>query len=115
MAVRWRVYYDNGETASGLDPADVGSVGVVAIVQPDPDHGRMVVARWDYYCYHSDDEQWYGHDQFGLWDCLTRPGYNRILFGRTIPTEQFRKIIACAESDPDFPTRSAMTYREAAV
>lgn len=111
--ISWRVYYDDGSTFDG-PPEDTPTTGVIAIVQPDPDHGRMVLSRWDYYDFH-DNGQWWGHDIFGLFDCLTRPGWKRVLFGRTIETARFRQIVARAEADPDFATRSARYPTEAVI
>lgn len=112
----YRVYYDNGTTFDD-DPAQAPGVGVLAIVQPDPDHGRIVLSRWDFYCWHPGGQhgQWFGHDQFGLFDCLTQPGWRRVIFGRTVSTARFRAIHQAAEDDPDFPARSAVTPRERAV
>lgn len=112
--VSWRVYYDDGATFDAA-PEVAPAVGVICVVQPDPDHGRMVLSKWDYYCWHPDTGQWWGHDIFGLFDCLVRPGWKRVLFGRTVPTGVFRAVVARAECDADFPRRSAATPRELAV
>ena len=110
--VDWRIYYDDGSTFDGA-PESAPALGVLAVVQPDPDHGRVVLSRWDYYCFHGGE--WYGHDSFGLFDCLTRPGWKRVLFGRTVPSAWFREVLKRAETDLDFPPRSAVTPREKAA
>lgn len=114
MSPPFRVYYDNGATFTG-PPQETPALGVIAVVQPDPDHGRMLLARWDYYCWHPDPGQWWGHDLFGLWDYLIQPGWRRVLFGRNVTQEVFHQILRRAEADPDFPVRSATSKREAAV
>ena len=100
----FRVYYSDGSTFDG-DPESAPGLGVVVIVQDDPDVGRMVMARWDFYCWHQG--QWWGHDLTGLMDCLALPGFNRVLIGRTVSQERWQAINAAALADPDFAPKSA--------
>ena len=100
----FRVFYDDGTTFDGA-PESAPGHGVVVIVQDDPDVGRMVMARWDYFCWHSD--QWWGHDLTGLMDCLALPGFNRVLVGRTVSQQAWQAINALALADPDFAPKSA--------
>lgn len=112
--VRWRIYYGSGETFSSLDGAAAEAPGldVQAIVQRDPDPhgtGRHVIhgggqrpnrVPIDYYWF--DNGMWAGGDLFGLWDYLQRPGWKRVLFGRSIPDLDYQKLLMRASDDPDF-------------
>lgn len=102
----WRIYYADGTTFSSDDgtPEDAPGLGVVVIPQSDPDVGRMMMARWDHYCWHGD--QWWGHDIVGLIDCLALPGLNRVIHGRTVSQEDYRAIYQRALDDPDFVPKS---------
>lgn len=112
----WRVYYSDGSTYSDADGPiqDAPALGVQAIVQRDPNPhgtGRFVVhgggqrpnrVPIDYYCWDDSQGIWAGTDLFGLWDYLQRPGWKRVLFGRTIADETYQRIIMAAGDDPDF-------------
>lgn len=104
-ATRWRIYYDDGSTFAGA-PEEAPGRGVIVIVQADAELGRILLCRWDFYCWHPDSGQWWGHDVFGLWDCLADPGWRRVVFGRTITTERFRELLDAADRDPRFAPRS---------
>lgn len=93
----WRIYYGDGSTYDG-DPYFAPALDVQVIVENDP---RILVHGWHHYWYEKD--QWYGGDLFGLWDYLTRPGPKKVIFGRTIETEDFRQLLESADNDPDFP------------
>lgn len=100
----YRIYYGDGSTYDG-DPESAPGLGVVVVAQDDPDVGRMLMCRWDFYCWHG--EQWWGHDLVGLVDCLATPGWNRVLIGRTVSQDDWRRIYEAAESDPTFGPRTA--------
>ena len=109
---KWRIYYTDDTTFSELDgnPKDAPGLGVVCIVQLDPDTGRSIVSRNDWYCYRLDSGTWWGHDLFGLLDQLTndRPGHvHAVKAGRTVSSPDFQRIYALADTDTDFPRRSA--------
>jgi len=103
----WRIYYDGGGTFSNEDgpPDRAPGWGAVVIPQADPDVGRMMMSRWDHYCWH--EGQWWGHDLVGLMDCLARPGPSVVVHGRTVPQAAWRAIYNTALTDPDLPTKSA--------
>jgi len=107
MQVGWRIYYGDGSTFCDADgrPEDAPGWGVVVIPQADPDVGRMMMSRWDHYCWH--DGQWWGHDLVGLMDCLAGAGPSVVVHGRTVSQEQWRAIYAAALADPDLPPKSA--------
>jgi hypothetical protein len=115
--MRWRVYYGDGSTFSDEDGTIemTPALNVQAIVQSDPDPhgtGRHVIhgggqrpnrVPIDYYWWDPGRGMWVGGDLFGLWDYLTRPGWRKVLFGRTIPDQDYQAIIVRAGDDPDFP------------
>jgi hypothetical protein len=108
--VAWRIYYGDGTTFDDLDgtPADAPALNVQVIVVRDRDPnsqlGRYPVHRFDYYWW--DDPDWYGGDLFGLFDYLARPGWKRVMFGRTIGNAEHQAIIDRALADPDLIRRS---------
>lgn len=100
------MYYSDGSTFSSDDgpPELAPGLGVVVIPQVDPDVGRMMMARWDHYCWHGD--QWWGHDLVGLIDCLALPTANIVLHGRTVSQSDYAAIYQRALDDPDFCPKS---------
>lgn len=106
--MRWRIYYGDGTTFSSEDgkPELAPALDVQAIVQPERDEygvGRHVLNGRDYYVWLGAEHQdWDTVDLFGLYDYLQRPGWKRVLFGRSIPTATFREIMQRATHDPDF-------------
>lgn len=107
--MRWRVYYSDGATFSEDDgePEEAPARGVVAIACWDREHGRQVIAEFDFYWWSGDpDCCWYGGDVFGLWDHLSGPGWKRVLFGRSVPTARFREVMGRATSDPGLPVKT---------
>lgn len=111
--MRWRVYYDDGSTYSDEDGpvALTPALGVQVIVKRDTadpidNVGRRVLDRADFYWWSDQQDEWYGGDSFGLWDYLQRPGWKKVLFGRSIPTERFTEIRKRALDDPEFPPYS---------
>jgi hypothetical protein len=117
--VRWRIYYGDRTTFSAADggPEDAPALNVQAIVQRDPSPhgtGRHVIhgggqrpnrVPIDYYWWDGEQGIWAGGDLFGLFDYLQRPGWKRVLFGRTIRDEVYQQIIVDAGEDPDFNYR----------
>lgn len=111
--MRWRVYYDDRPPFSDVDGSpDLAPVwGVQAIVQTHPEVGREIEHRKD--CYVWTVDGWWGVDERGFYDYLTRPGWKRVLFGRTVPNQVYERCFRQAIDDPDFPRKSAFTPREA--
>lgn len=109
----WRIWYDDltvyDSAVSGPDQAP--ALGVQAIAVADATVGRLILSRYDYYWW--DAGRWWGGDLFGLWDYLARPGWKRILFGRSLSNEQFSEVMARALGDPELPAKSAWDEREA--
>ena len=104
-SLKWRIYYDDGSTVdSSTTTADQSpKLGVIAVVQTDPERGRIVIHRFDFYWY--EHGEFWGSDIFGLWDYLTRPGMKVVLFGRTVATALYSEIVQRACNDTDFEAR----------
>lgn len=110
----WRIYYDDGATfdSSQGTPQEAPGLGVQVIVQPDPDVGRVVLTRFDWYYYRFDLEQWWASDYFGLLDQLTsdRAGVvGAVKAGRN--AGDYDRILKVATKDPDFPVGNAKRWR----
>lgn len=109
--IEWKVYYGDGSSISDIqtDAHLIPGRNVVCIVNKHPEVGMQIVTRHDYYWF---DKIWFGGDLFGLYDYLLTPGWKKVLFGRTIPTEQYEDIVKLALTDEDFPAKSAKLPRE---
>lgn len=103
----WRIYYDDRRPYSDIDgpPGAAPKLGVQVIIYIDSEVGRVLLSLRDYYWL--TDYGWDGGDLFGLFDYLSRPGEKLVLFGRAVRTPQYRRILAQALSDPEFPKKSA--------
>jgi hypothetical protein len=67
----YRIYYADGEIYSD-DPFNAPGLGVLLVVESDPEHGRRIVSGGDYFVW--DDGRWWPKDQIGLIDYLLQPG-----------------------------------------
>jgi hypothetical protein len=106
----WRIYYDDGATFDDTqgDPDAAPAFGIVCIVQPDADVGRMVLQGWDWYYWEPDDGLWWGSDVYGVLDrLLHRLPVVALGQGRLVASPTFRTILQRAIEDPDFPIKSA--------
>ena len=101
----WAIYYGDRTRFTDEDghPDEAPTTNVAVIAQADPECGRVLVARRDYYCFH--DGEWYGHDLIGLIDYLQRAGILKL--GRTLPNAVYAEILAAAASSPELPRKSA--------
>lgn len=95
----WRIYYDDGSTWADTDGPveDAPGLGVVVILVEQAE--SFVIVGHDFYCWHADQERWWGADQSGVWDYLHRPGWKKVIFGRTVPNEIYGRIHAHAMRD----------------
>ena len=111
--VRWRVYYGDLSTYDlGDGPLeDAPTTNVQAIAVGDATVGRFLWSQRDFYWW--DQGQWFGGDVFGLWDYLARPGWRKVLFGRSLVRADFERVMNRALADPDLPAKSAWDDREA--
>lgn len=113
--MKWRIYYDDGMTFDSSDgePDDAPSYGVIAICTRDDKCGRLVINGFDFYCFQTESEEWFGCDQWGLLDKLLHNlPFASWKMGRTVRTEMFDCILHEAINDPDFPIKSAKLKRE---
>ena len=93
---RYIGYYAEGARYE-LPPELMPERGVQAIVQSNDAVGWYAITGYDYYVWI--DGQWAGVDVFGLWDYLARPGWKRVLFGRTLLNEEYERIYQEALKD----------------
>lgn len=108
----YKVYYANGSTYSG-DPLYAPALGVLVIVESDPEHGRRIIQNADYYLWddRGDGLRWFESDYPGLIDYLIQPGAKRVLFGRLVPNCIFQAVFTKAYNDPDFEPKTGWTPR----
>ena len=111
--VLWRIYYDNGSTFDNTngEPQDAPGHGVVAIVENDDDHGRIVLNGWNWYYF--DGEVWWGADVHGLLDrlCASLPIFG-VKQGRMVPRNIWHDTMDRAVTDKDFKPKSAVHEKE---
>jgi len=118
MALSWRIWYDDLSSYSSLDgsPQDAPAFGVICIVQPDDETGRTILHRWDFYYFVPDEAeggQWWGGDREGVFDRLFHNlPVVALKLGRMVSDQKYRKILADAAADPDFPIKSAKSVSE---
>jgi len=98
----FRIYYHDQPPYDG-DPFYAPIWGVLVIVENDPDSGRRLVQNGDYYVW---EGRWWPVDFAGLLDYLARPGPRRVLIGRLVGDDDFRKTYIAADNDPDFRPRT---------
>jgi hypothetical protein len=108
-AIPFRIYYDAGITYDG-NPFNAPAWGVLLICERDAEHGRRIVAYGDYYCWK--DGQWYNMDKTGMLDYLAQPGERKVIFGRFVDNQTWKEAYHRADTDPDFPQRTAYHPRE---
>jgi hypothetical protein len=118
--VQWRVYYDDVPPQDSLNATVMGvrGEGVQAIAQRDATPGdpyavgRELLFDADFYCWNFNDERWFRCDLYGLFDYLRRPGFKKVLAGRTANRAAYKRALIAAQSDPDFPPKSAIQAGE---
>jgi hypothetical protein len=98
LLARWAVYYADGSRWTDLDGEcpEAPGWGVQCIAEHDPDVGRTITHRRDYYL--RVDGEWTGVDLCGLLDNLVALGVLKV--GRTIRTSRHREIYQSAVVDP---------------
>ncbi len=107
MRVRWKIFYADGSTFCDQDgwPYDAPARGVQAIAQSHPDVGRTINCKEHYYWWTG--ERWLGGDQFGLFDYLVENGPRKVIFGRVLDNDNFRKVMQQLIADDYLPPKSA--------
>ena len=99
--ITYRIFYADGSTYSSADGPveDAPGLGVVVVlIQPDEGESFVIVGH-DFYCWHADQGRWWGADQAGLWDYLQRPGWRKVILGRTVSNGDYGRIHAQAMRD----------------
>lgn len=97
--MKYRIYYDNGDTYSG-DPFWAPATGVIVIAVEDTtkETGYKMVLAKNAYLYK--EGRWWGCDEAGMYDYLMMfPGPKAILFGRTIRDELYWEIVQRATKE----------------
>ena len=100
--MKYRIYYSDGRYSGPPELAPVRDVQV--ILQPDKDVGWYFQTGSDFYVWWG--ERWLGVDKFGLMDYLMEPGWKRVLIGRTINNDEYRRIYQEAKEDRDLARKS---------
>ena len=103
--IEWRVYYENGDVydneQGSWEDAPVDGVQCVAVRHPI--YGRQVYHGADYYL----DPPFGDHiSQTNDLGPTLRKGVRWIKFGRSVPREQYEKVLKQACDDPAFPKTS---------
>ena len=101
--MQWKIFYGDGSTFSDVNgPASLAPpLNVQVIVQvADIAIGRRTISGKSFYWYEPDG-QWYGGNQFDLFDYLMRTSCGIVKFGREIPRLVFESILTRAVADPD--------------
>lgn len=114
MALRWRVYYDDGSTFDDTmgSPADSPGWGVVACVSVHHVEGHLFQTMEDYYVF-DPSCGWVGIDLCGLFDRLgNRVPTEAVCFGRTVPNAVYEQVHRKAREDPDFARKSQQAVGE---
>jgi hypothetical protein len=90
--MQWQIFYSDGATFSDEDgcAAEAPGLDVQVVAVANPVVGVRLWTAKDNYWYERDT--WVGGDSFGLWDYLSRPGWKRVLFGRTIDDSRYEEI-----------------------
>lgn len=104
--MRWRIYYGDESIYESENPWDAPGSNVQMIANADPNHGWALEMGRDYYWYEEEVDQWFNGDLFGLYDYLLRPGRKKVLFGRTLGEEQYKKILKRALNDQTLPQKT---------
>lgn len=105
----FRIYYADGSTFDG-DAFNAPFFGVLLILEKDKEHGRRIVSNGDYYVW--ENTRWRAKDFIGMIDYLQQPGAKRVIAGRMVDNDAWNAAYAIADSDPDFPIRTAHHFHE---
>jgi len=107
--MRYKIRYGDGTTYSDEDgPAHLAPKRNVQVISQRCELVSHRIERMsDYYVYDEAYNGWKGCDQFGLYDYLIEPGHKIVLFGRQLTNEEYKRILAEAIADPDFPKKES--------
>jgi hypothetical protein len=96
ISMKFKIFYDGNYTCEE-DAYNAPSLGVICIL--DCHDFTHLHESADYYVWKFREDGWTGVDLFGLWDYLQMPGYKKVLFGRTISNDDFKRIHEIAYQD----------------
>jgi hypothetical protein len=101
----WRIYYSNETTfdSDQGEPHDAPSEGFLCAIGYDETGKRYIMHGWTFYQWDTETNQWWGMDQFGLFDRLRRNLVYAYKEGRTVSRKRWEEIMVRANNDPDFP------------
>jgi hypothetical protein len=107
------IYYDDGSEfaligdapRTVVTAADAPGQGVLVVAQTDPDVGRELLHMKDFYCW--DHGRWIGVDTYGLYDYLARPGWKKVVAGRTVAHSVYSSTFGRASTDQRLPQKTA--------
>lgn len=92
----WAIFYDDDNVVTQHDcaPENAPAWGVQVVVYRDNDRGFFAQTSTKYYVWDDRGEghRWYGADDVGMIDYIARPGYKKIIIGRTIPNKRFQEL-----------------------
>ena len=100
------IYYgDNSIYRGNNGPAhDAPGQNVQVIVQSDEITGWHSLS--GHHNYWFEDGIWFGGNDFGLFDYLIRPGWKKVIFGRTISNAEFQEICRAAQAEASLLAKS---------
>jgi hypothetical protein len=110
----WIVYYADGSSRTSEDsqPHEIPRWGVICVVVPSVDHGRILWCGKDYFWWH--DRTWINGDFTGLIDYLANaPGAEKVvLMGRGVNPKRYHAICKLALEDPRLPVKTSTDWLE---
>lgn len=107
----WKIYYETSAFSSeDGDPEAAPTIGVLVIAQPDPDVGRILTCKFDWY--YAIGDEWFGSDWFGMIDGFMHRGARALKAGRTVSNRVFRQVYQQARHDPFLPVKSGWRHDE---
>ncbi len=112
---KWRIYYADESTFDSTMGTiyEAPSFGIICIVQPDDNVGRLIVSGYDWYYYNLEVNAWWQSDIHGLLDNLLHNfPITAVKQGRNAPDPIYRRIMETAILDPEFPPKNAKLKRE---
>lgn len=104
--MRWKIYYGDGSSYKDSNPFDAPALDVQMIANSCQEHGWTLCRNRDFYWYKEGEDLWDCGDCFSLWDYLSQPGRKKVIFGRTIGSKEYEKILGFATNDPEIPQKS---------
>ncbi len=107
--MRWGIFYVDGNVFTHEDgaPEDAPGCGVAAIVTEDISVGSAVHCSNDFYVFAKQYGGWYGLDNFGFAQYLSRPGLKIVKLGESMQHVEYVALIKRIKDDPRLPTKNS--------